>query len=62
MISKGFLYHVVRVKDLDSKIPLIELVPVESEFLEVFPNDLPGISPKREIDFGFDSLPDTNPI
>ena len=33
-----------------------------SEFLEVFPNDLPCISSKWEIDFGIDFLPDTNPI
>ena len=32
------------------------------EFLKVFSNDLPGIPLEREIDFGIDSLPDTNPI
>ena len=32
MISKGFLYHIVRVQDLDSEVPLIESVPVVSEF------------------------------
>ena len=32
------------------------------EFLEVFPNDLPGNPPKREIDFGINLLPDTNPM
>ena len=62
MISKGCLYHIVRVQDLDSKIPPIESVPVVSEFLEVFPNNLPGIPPEREIDFGIDLLPETHPI
>ena len=32
------------------------------EFSEVFPNDLPGFSLDREIDFGIDLLPDTSPI
>ena len=32
------------------------------EFPEVFPNDLPGVPPKREIDFWIDLLPDRNPI
>ena len=32
------------------------------EFLEVFPNDLPGNPPKREIDFGIYLLQDTNLI
>ena len=36
MISKGCLYHIVRVPDLDSEIPPIESVPVVNEFLEVF--------------------------
>ena len=57
MISKGCLYHRVRVQDLD-----IKSVPVVSEFLEVFPNDLPCIPPQWEIDIGIDFPPDTNPI
>ncbi|WMV45601.1 hypothetical protein MTR67_038986, partial [Solanum verrucosum] len=40
----------------------IELVPVVNEFLDVFPNDLPGVPPEREIDFGIDLFPDTQPI
>ena len=62
MISKGCLYHIVRVQDLDSEVPPIESVHVVSEFLDVFPNDLPGIPPKWEIDFGIDLLSDMNPI
>ena len=45
MISKGCLYHIVRVKYVDSENPPIELVPVIREFTEVFPNDHPGILP-----------------
>ena len=52
----------MRVKDLDSVVLPIELVPVVREFPEVFPNDLPRIPPEREIDFGIDLSPDTNPI
>lgn len=33
-----------------------------SEFLEVFSNDLPSISPEQEIKFGIDLLLETNPI
>ena len=62
MISKECLYHIVKVQDLDYKIPLNELVPILREFSEVIPNDLPSIPPKREIDFGIVLLPDTNPI
>ena len=62
MISKGCLYHIVRVRDLDSENPPIELVPLVREFLEVFPNDLPKVSLEREIDFGIEMLLDTNLI
>ncbi|WMV09562.1 hypothetical protein MTR67_002947 [Solanum verrucosum] len=40
----------------------ISEVPVVNEFPEVFPDDLPGVPPKREINFGIDLLPDTEPI
>ena len=62
MISKGCLYDIVRVQDLDSKAPPINLVPVLSEFPEVYPNELPNIPPEWEIYFGIILLPDTNPI
>ncbi|WMV50401.1 hypothetical protein MTR67_043786 [Solanum verrucosum] len=62
MISKGCIYHLVRVKDTDSETPTIRSVPIINEFLEVFPNDLPGIPFKREIDFAIDLLPDMQPI
>ena len=62
LISKGCLYHIVRVNDVESKVPPIESIPVVNEFLDVFPEDLPGVPPEREIDLGIDLLPDTQPI
>jgi len=62
MISKGCIYHIMRLKDLESETPPLESVPVVREFLEVFPNDLPGIPLEWEIDFIIDFLPDTKPI
>ncbi|KAH0650175.1 hypothetical protein KY284_030087 [Solanum tuberosum] len=56
MIFKGCIYHLVRVRGVDSETPTLESVPVVNEFSEVFPNDLPGIPPEREIDFGIDLL------
>ena len=51
MVANGFLYHVVRVKDLECEIPTIESVPVVRQFQEVFPNDLSRVPPEQEIDF-----------
>src|SRR5688572_26991763 len=62
MISKGCIYHIVRVRDVESEVPPLESVPVVSQFPDVFPDDLPGMPPEREIDLGIDLLPDTRPI
>ena len=62
MISKGYLYHLVQVKNSSLETTSLELVPVVCEFPEVFPKDLPGVPPERKIDFGIDLLPDTQPI
>ena len=40
----------------------LESVPVVHEFQEVSPEDIRVVPPKREIDFGIDLLPDTQPI
>ena len=62
LISKGCVYHIVHVRDVDADIPFLESVSIVSEFPDVFPEDLPGIPPEREIDFGIDLVPETNPI
>ncbi|XP_070010140.1 uncharacterized protein [Nicotiana sylvestris] len=62
MIRKGCIYHLVRVADTTSEVSVPESVPVMNEFLEVFLDELLGIPPDREIDFGIDVLPDTRPI
>ena len=62
MIAKGCFYHVVRVRDENFETPTIESVSVVNEFLDVFLEDLSGIPPEREIEFGIDLLPNTQPI
>ncbi|XP_070025559.1 uncharacterized protein [Nicotiana sylvestris] len=62
MIKNGCIYHLVRVADTTSEVSVPESVPVMNEFLEVFPDELPGIPPDREIDFRIDVLPDTRPV
>ncbi|WMV41170.1 hypothetical protein MTR67_034555 [Solanum verrucosum] len=62
MISKDCIYHFVRIKDTDFETPTPESVPIVNEFSEIFPDDLLGISPKMEIDFGINLLLDMQPI
>ncbi|XP_070050644.1 uncharacterized protein [Nicotiana tomentosiformis] len=62
MINKGCIYHLVLVIDTDAEAPTLESVPVVNKFSEVFPDELPRIPPDREIDFGIDVMPGTQPI
>jgi len=46
---------------LNSK-ELINIPEVVCEFLDIFPEDLPGLPPVREIEFSIEVLPGTAPI
>ncbi|XP_070011557.1 uncharacterized protein [Nicotiana sylvestris] len=62
LLKKGCLGLLAIVNDTRKEIVSIENVPVMREFSDVFPEDLPGLPPIREIDFGIDLLPNTQPI
>ncbi|KAA3488171.1 DNA/RNA polymerases superfamily protein [Gossypium australe] len=49
---------------IDSKVfeKKVESVPVVWEFSDVFSEELPGLPPIREVEFGIDFLPATTPI
>jgi hypothetical protein len=40
----------------------LEIIKVVSEFPDVLPKDLPGMSPKRKVEFAIELLPGTAPI
>ncbi|WVZ93271.1 LOW QUALITY PROTEIN: hypothetical protein U9M48_039266 [Paspalum notatum var. saurae] len=40
----------------------LELIPVVGEFPDVFPDDLPGLPPDREVEFAIELVPGTAPI
>nr|GEV80261.1 putative reverse transcriptase domain-containing protein [Tanacetum cinerariifolium] len=66
MLSRGcsiFLEHVTtkEVKD-KSKEKRLEDVPLVQHFLEVFPEDLPGIPPTRQVEFQIDLVPGVAPV
>jgi hypothetical protein len=43
-------------------IPEIKDIPVVCEFPDVFPEDLPGLPPEREVEFVIELKPGTTPI
>nr|GEX51326.1 putative reverse transcriptase domain-containing protein [Tanacetum cinerariifolium] len=65
-MSKGchvFLANITSTKDEEkSKRKQLEDVPVVQEFLEVFPEDLPGIPPTRQVEFQKDLVPGAAPV
>ena len=62
MVSKGCLTFLAHRRDDTSKVPSIESVLIVREFLDVFPADLPGMPPDRDIDFCIDLQPSTRPF
>ncbi|XP_070667337.1 uncharacterized protein [Malus domestica] len=56
---QGYLAYVVLNDDAPSSV---EDVRVVRYFLDVFPEDFPGLPPDRDVEFIIDLLPGTNPI
>lgn len=59
MLTKGYLYHLVRVNNLEHEVLSIDSTSVVNEFQDVFPEDLAGIHPAGKINFGIDLDPNT---
>ncbi|KAI3807785.1 hypothetical protein L1987_23719 [Smallanthus sonchifolius] len=55
----AFLAHVVQ-KDVKEKS--IQDIPIIRDFPEVFPEDLPGLPPVRQVEFHIDLIPGANPV
>nr|GEZ83183.1 putative reverse transcriptase domain-containing protein [Tanacetum cinerariifolium] len=65
-LTKGchiFLANITLTKDEDkSKGKRLEDLPVVQEFPKVFPKDLPGIPPTRQVEFQIDLIPCATPV
>lgn len=55
----AFLAHIVKKEEKAKKI---EDIPVVWEFPEVFPDDLPGLPPVRQVEFRIDLMPTATPM
>ncbi|GJY55192.1 putative reverse transcriptase domain-containing protein [Tanacetum coccineum] len=61
-ISRGCQVFVVQVMEKKSDEKRLEDIPVVREFLEVFPEDLPGLPPIRQIEFQIHLIPRVTPV
>ena len=62
MLRKGCHGYLALVRDTTAEKTSISDVPVAYEFPDVFPDELPGLPPHREIEFCIDVVSDTTPI
>ena len=51
LLQKGCKWYLAHVVDTCCSEVRLEDVPVVRDFLDVFPDDLPGLPPEREINF-----------
>ena len=58
--DEGFLCYVT-TEEVKPK-PSLQETPIVQEYSDVFPEELPGIPPRREVDFHIDLIPDITPI
>ena len=67
MKAKKLVHHgawaiLASVVNIEKEETPLAPMPVANEFLDVFPKDLPGIPPSRDVDFGIELEPSTGPI
>ena len=59
---KGFVAYVMDTREVSERPRSVEEVPVVREFPDVFPEELPGVPPVRQVEFGIDLVPGAAPI
>ncbi|KAL0448766.1 UNVERIFIED_CONTAM: Transposon Ty3-I Gag-Pol polyprotein, partial [Sesamum latifolium] len=62
LIKEGCQAYLASVHDTTKVSPGVLEVPVVREFSDVFPEELPGLPPHREVDFEIETIPGAAPI
>jgi hypothetical protein len=65
--QKGFLVQLPQKIDLSSEVHAVQVksiadIPLVCEFTDVFPDDLSGLPPDRDVELKIELLPSTTPI
>ncbi|GKA70209.1 putative reverse transcriptase domain-containing protein [Tanacetum coccineum] len=61
-IEKGCELFLAQVTEQESKEKRLEDVPVIRDFPKVFPDELPGLPPPRQVEFRIDLIPGAAPV
>ena len=62
LLYQGCIGYWCYAIDTQTKEEKAENIPVVCEFEDVFPKELPGLPPQREIDFWIELTPSAQPI
>ena len=62
MLRKGCQGYLAFVVDRRQEGTRLEDIPIVKEFLDVFPDDISGLPPDREVEFTIDLIQGTEPI
>ena len=61
MVRKGCEAYLAYVIEIERARPIVSDIPTVSDFLDVFPKELPGLPLERESEFVIDVVPDATP-
>ncbi|GJZ16832.1 putative reverse transcriptase domain-containing protein [Tanacetum coccineum] len=61
-ISRGCQVFMIQVMEKKSDEKKLKDIPVVKEFPDVFPEDLPGLPPVRQVEFQIDLIPGATPV
>ena len=62
MLRKGCQGYLAYVVETGKEGTILDEIPVVREFPDVFPDDITGLPPEREVEFTIDLIPGTEPI
>ncbi|XP_022032519.1 uncharacterized protein LOC110933613 [Helianthus annuus] len=62
LMRHGCRAFMIYANEPEEGLPKIEDVPVVREYVDVFPEDLPGVPPKQEVEFGIELIPGAKPV
>ena len=62
MLHKGSQGYLAFVVETGKKGTILDEIPVVREFPDMFPDDITGLPPEREVEFTIDLIPGTEPI
>ncbi|KAL8092355.1 hypothetical protein AgCh_034590 [Apium graveolens] len=62
LLRQGCEAYLAHVVDTEKKAPSLDEIPVVNEISDIFPDELPGLPPDREIEFSIDLIPGAEPV